>query len=76
VLTTPSAAAMVARAGTQIDLDGDACTNQAESYFSRQRRAVDGQHHHVSPQYLYQYGSARTEHVSFPRVLNSSIMMM
>ena len=25
-----------------------ACTNQAESYFSRLRRAVDGQHHHVS----------------------------
>lgn len=25
-----------------------ACTNQAESYFSRLRRAVAGQHHHVS----------------------------
>ena len=37
--------------------DGDACTNQAESYFSRLRRAVDGQHHHVSPQYLYQYAN-------------------
>jgi transposase-like protein len=35
--------------------DGDACTNQAESYFSRLRRAVTGQHHHVSPQYLHQY---------------------
>jgi len=37
--------------------DGDACTNQAESYFSRLRRAVDGQHHHVSPQYLHQYAN-------------------
>jgi transposase-like protein len=31
------------------------CTNQAESYFSRLRRLVEGQHHHVSPQYLHQY---------------------
>jgi hypothetical protein len=34
-----------------------ACTNQAESYFSRLRRAVTGQHHHVSKQYLYQYAN-------------------
>jgi hypothetical protein len=33
------------------------CTNQAESYFSRLRRMVEGQHHHVSPQYLHQYAS-------------------
>ncbi|XSG83516.1 MAG: IS1595 family transposase [Methyloligella sp. ZOD6] len=31
------------------------CTNQAESFFSRLRRMVTGQHHHVSPQYLHQY---------------------
>ena len=30
-------------------------TNQAESYFSRLRRMVDGQHHHVSARYLGQY---------------------
>ena len=29
-------------------------TNWAESYFSRLRRMVVGQHHHVSPQYLHQ----------------------
>ncbi len=34
-----------------------ACTNQAESYFSRLRRMVAGQHHHVSPQYLHQYAA-------------------
>ena len=34
-----------------------ACTNQAESYFSRLRRMVQGQHHRVSPQYLYQYAA-------------------
>ncbi|WP_297777757.1 IS1595 family transposase [uncultured Roseovarius sp.] len=32
-------------------------TNMAESYFSRLRRMVSGQHHHVSPQYLYQYAN-------------------
>ena len=33
------------------------CTNQAESFFSRLRRMVGGQHHHVSPQYLHQYAA-------------------
>ena len=32
-------------------------TNWVESYFSRLRRMVDGQHHHVSPQYLFQYAN-------------------
>ena len=35
----------------------DANTNQAESYFSRLRRMVDGQHHHVSARYLYQHAA-------------------
>lgn len=34
-----------------------ACTNQAESFLARLRRMIDGQHHHVSPQYLYQYAN-------------------
>ena len=37
-------------------LDG-ACTNQAESFLARLRRMVSGQHHHVSPRYLYQYAT-------------------
>jgi len=37
--------------------DLGACTNQAESFFSRLRRMVAGQHHHVSPQYLHQYAN-------------------
>jgi hypothetical protein len=37
-------------------LDG-ACSNQAESFLARLRRMVDGQHHGVSPQYLYQYAN-------------------
>lgn len=34
-----------------------ACTNQAESYFSRLRRMVAGQHHHVAPRYLHAYAA-------------------
>jgi hypothetical protein len=34
-----------------------ACTNQAESFLARLRRMVSGQHHHVSPQYLYKYAN-------------------
>ena len=37
--------------------DDGACTNQAESYFSRLRRMVAGQHHHVSPRHLQQYAA-------------------
>lgn len=37
-------------------MDG-ACTNQAESYFSRLRRAEIGQHHAVSRRYLGRYAS-------------------
>lgn len=32
-----------------------ACTNMAESYFSRLRRAEWGQHHHISGAYLARY---------------------
>lgn len=35
--------------------DGNACTNQAESFFSRIRRAEIGQHHHVAGPYLDDY---------------------
>jgi transposase-like protein len=34
-----------------------ACTNQAESYFARLRRAEFGQHHHISGGYLSQYAN-------------------
>ena len=32
-------------------------TNMVESFFSRLRRMIEGQHHFVSPQYLYQYAN-------------------
>jgi len=37
--------------------DEDACTNQAESFFSRLRRAEVGTHHHISGRYLHSYAS-------------------
>jgi hypothetical protein len=35
--------------------NGDACTNQAESFFSRLRRAEIGTHHHIAGPYLAAY---------------------
>lgn len=35
--------------------DEGACTNQAESYFSRLRRMEIGTHHHISGRYLQAY---------------------
>jgi transposase-like protein len=37
--------------------DGNACTNQAESFFSRLRRAEMGQHHRISAHYLGRYAA-------------------
>ena len=37
--------------------DGEACTNQAESFFSRIRRAKIGVHHHIAGPYLHSYAS-------------------
>jgi transposase-like protein len=37
--------------------DGDACTNQAESFFSRLRRAEIGTHHHIAGPYLDFYAN-------------------
>jgi transposase-like protein len=38
-------------------VDDGACTNQAESYFSRLRRMTGGQHHKVSAQHLHAYAA-------------------
>ncbi len=37
--------------------DDGACTNQAESYFSRLRRAEIGTHHHIAGRYLAAYAA-------------------
>ncbi|MGR3437984.1 IS1595 family transposase [Salipiger abyssi] len=57
-------------------------TNMAESFFSRLRRMVLGQHHHVSPQYLHQYANhaawlednRRTDNGTLTRTLVSNAM--
>jgi transposase-like protein len=35
--------------------DGQACTNEAESFFSRMRRGEVGHHHHIAGPYLIRY---------------------
>ena len=37
--------------------DGDACTNQVESFFSRMRRAEKGIHHHIAGSYAQDYAN-------------------
>ncbi|KQI67061.1 transposase [Loktanella sp. 3ANDIMAR09] len=57
-------------------------TNMVESFFSRLRRMVLGQHHQVSPQYLYQYANhaawlednRRTDNGTLAHVLVSNAM--
>lgn len=50
-------------------LDG-ACTNQAESYFSRLRRSEFGQHHRISGQHLHAYASEMAWREDHRRVSN------
>jgi transposase-like protein len=52
-------------------LDG-ACTNQAESFFSRMRRAELGQHHHISGKYLLAYACEMAWKEDNRRVANGS----
>jgi transposase-like protein len=50
-------------------LDG-ACTNQAESYFSRLRRSEIGRHHHVAGAYLLRYAQEASWREDNRRVSN------
>jgi transposase-like protein len=50
-------------------LDG-ACTNQAESFFSRLRRAEVGTHHHIAGPYLYAYAGEMAWREDNRRVAN------
>ena len=52
--------------------DGEACTNQAESFFSRLRRAEIGIHHHISGRYLYQYANEMAWRENNRRVSNGA----
>jgi transposase-like protein len=52
--------------------DGDACTNMAESYFSRIRRGEMGHFHHVSGPYLLRYAQESAWREDARRVDNAS----
>lgn len=50
--------------------DGEACTNWAESYFSRLRRAELGHHHHIAGSYLLRYAQESSWREDNRRVSN------
>ena len=56
--------------------DEDACTNQAESYFSRLRRAEIGTHHQISGRYLGAYAKEMAWREDNRRVSNGEQFLM
>ena len=56
--------------------DDGACTNQAESYFSRLRRAEFGQHHHISGVYLGFYAGEMAWREDICRRPNGTLHML
>jgi transposase-like protein len=56
--------------------DDGACTNQAESFFSRLRRAEIGTHHHISGKYLHQYANEMAWREDHRRKSNGSQYLM
>lgn len=56
--------------------DGEACTNMAESFFSRLRRAEIGIHHHVAGPYLSAYASEMAWRENNRRVSNGEQYLM
>lgn len=53
-------------------MDKGVCTNQAESYFSRLRRAEIGTHHHIAGPYLNSYASEMSWREDNRRVPNGA----
>jgi transposase-like protein len=56
--------------------DGEACTNQAESFFSRMRRAEIGIHHKVAGPYLNSYANEMAWREDNRRVSNGELYLM
>lgn len=56
--------------------DGGACTNQAESFFSRMRRAETGIHHHIAGKYLSAYATEMAWREDARRVSNGNQFAM
>src|SRR4051794_6701080 len=57
-------------------MDEGVCTNQAESYFSRLRRAEIGTHHHIAGPYLNAYANEMAWREDHRRVDNGSQAML
>lgn len=53
-------------------MDEGVCTNQAESYFSRLRRAEIGTHHHIAGPYLHAYANEMAWREDHRRVANGN----
>jgi transposase-like protein len=53
-------------------MDDGVCTNQAESYFSRLRRAEVGTHHHIAGPYLAAYANEMAWREDHRRVANGN----
>ncbi|MCJ2187339.1 IS1595 family transposase [Novosphingobium beihaiensis] len=56
--------------------DGIACTNQAESFFSRLRRMEVGTHHRIAGKYLHSYAAEASWREDNRRVSNGGQAMM
>ena len=56
--------------------DGEACTNQAESFFSRIRRAEIGIHHQIAGPYLNSYANEMAWREDNRRVSNGELYLM
>lgn len=56
--------------------DGEACTNQAESFFSRIRRAEIGIHHKIAGPYLNAYANEMAWREDNRRVSNGELYLM
>ena len=54
--------------------DDGACTNMAEEYFSRLRRAEIGHHHHIAGAYLLRYAQEASWREDNRRVTNGEQM--
>jgi hypothetical protein len=57
-------------------MDDGVCTNQAESFFSRLRRAEIGIHHHISGRYLAAYANEMAWREDNRRVPNGAQYQM
>ena len=55
--------------------NGWACTNQAESFFSRLRRMEIGTHHHIAGPYLHQYAAEASWREDNRRISNGAQAM-